>query len=364
MPLWFLLALLAGEPSHEAPRADTVTIAAIGHVVPATDWPPGGRYLPPGDGTQLVAEVADLVRGADVAIANLAAPIAAVGVPKAGHDQVENFAFRTPPAYAAVLTALGLDVVQAANNHTLDFGPDADAETLATLDRLGVAHIGRVGEVYRTTVGGVGGIRVAAVGFTQPYAPTFQSNRDIPAAGRIVAEIAAQSDIVIVMIHGGAEGEGSAHVPRGAEYLGNEFRGRLVQLARHLVDQGADLVTVVGPHQPRALELYRGRVIDYGLGCFLGYGPFEIRKSNGYSLVLQVELDRAGNLVQGRIAPLLMSHPGVPRRDIYGWGLGLVRRLSRADFPESAPRIGRDGAFELESASSSSRTAPQPTAPN
>ena len=60
MPLWFLLALLAGEPSHEAPRADTVTIAAIGHVVPATDWPPGGRYLPPGDGTQLVAEVADL----------------------------------------------------------------------------------------------------------------------------------------------------------------------------------------------------------------------------------------------------------------------------------------------------------------
>ncbi len=362
MPLWFLLALISGEPAADASRSDpsrsdTVTIAAIGHVVPATDWPPGGRYLPSGDGTHLVAAVAELVRGADVAIANLAAPIASVGAPKAGHNQIENFAFRTPPQYAAVLTALGLDVVQAANNHTLDFGPEADAETLAVLARLGIAHIGRVGEVYRRTVRG---IRVAALGFTQPYAPTFQSNRDLPAAGRLVASVAATSDLVLVMIHGGAEGEGSAHVPRGPEYLGGEYRGRLVELARHLVDQGADLVTVVGPHQPRALELYRGRIIDYGLGCFLGYGPFDIRKANGFSLVLEVTLDRGGNLVQGRIVPLIMAHPGVPSPDTYGWGLGLIRRLSRADFPESAPRIGRDGAFELARDASSSRPGASP----
>ena len=351
MPIWFVFALLASAPPPAPPapveppsfprlRHDTVTIAVVGHLVPATDWPSGGRYLPPGDGTELLAPVAGAVREADIALGNLAAPIATVGRPKDGHDLVENFAFRTPPVYAAVLTALGLDVVQAANNHTLDFGPEADAESLANLDRLHIAHVGRVGEVYEKTVHG---IRVAVIGFTQPYVPAFQSNRDIPAAGKLVKALKANHELVVVMIHGGAEGLEAGHVPRGAEYLGREYRGRLYDLSHHLVDQGADLVTVVGPHQPRAIEMYRGRVIDYGLGCFFGYGPFELRQANGYSLALQVELDREGQLVHGHVAAFRMDYPGVPSRDLYGWGLALIRRLSRTDFPASAPDFGPTG---------------------
>src|SRR5688572_27252479 len=119
----FVAHLLAAPPTG-APRG-TITIAAVGHIMIATEDPTRSDFLPPDDGKDLVTPIAPLLRDADLALGNLAAPISTRGKMKPGVDGQRRFAFRTPPRFAPVLKALGLDVVLAANNHILDFGPDA-----------------------------------------------------------------------------------------------------------------------------------------------------------------------------------------------------------------------------------------------
>lgn len=337
------MGLAWGADADARPRR-TVTISAVGHVVIATDFPAKPNYLPPDEGRGLVDAIAPIVADADLTLGNLAAPISARGKPKGWADGVSGWAFRTPPRYAPVLTQLGFDVMLTANNHILDFGAEAFEDTIATLDKMRIGHVGRIDEVFRTRKRGV---RIAVVGYTQPYREDFQSNRDIAAAGEKVVAAHRDADIVIALIHGGGEGKDAKHVPRRTEYVGNMNRGRMVDLARHLVDQGADLVLGFGAHHPRAMEVYRGRVIAYALGNFLTYGPFDLASPNYMGLVLQVTLDGTGDLVDGHLVPFRLKPPGVPVFDPKGWSIDFLQRLSRVDFPESPLIIRDDGTLAL-----------------
>jgi len=329
--------LVLGAP---APAEDVVTISAAGHLVLGVDWPPALSMVPPDDALPIATTLAPLFADADIALANLAAPVTAIDRPAVAADGVDIFALRMPPAILPALAALGLDVVLAANNHALDFGAEGHAETLGHLARLGIGAVGHVDEVWRKDVRGA---RVAVLGFTQPYVPTFQSNRNLDQAAAIVARAAADADIVVVLVHGGGEGRDALHVPRVTEYVGREYRGRVVAFARRVVDAGADLVLGFGAHAPRAMEIHEGRLVAYGLGNFMTYGPFDIQSPNNLSLVLDVTLERDGRLREARIKPLRLRHPGVPFVDPLAWTVSWLRRYSRADFPTSAPDIDRDG---------------------
>jgi poly-gamma-glutamate synthesis protein (capsule biosynthesis protein) len=83
-------------------------------------------------------EVVEAARDADVLIANLECCISDGGAP--APDRV--FHFRAPPLAAEALAQLGVDCVTLANNHALDYGPDALADTLEHLDAAGVRCVG------------------------------------------------------------------------------------------------------------------------------------------------------------------------------------------------------------------------------
>lgn len=338
-----LVPWLAPDPAHARSRK-TVTIAAVGHIVIGTDFPDGTPFLPPGSGEGLIDQVAPLLSFADLSVGNLAAPLSTRGKVKPFVDGIRRFAFRTPPRYAPVLAKLGLDCVLAANNHILDFGPDAYADTIQLLNGMGIAQVGLIDQVHVTRIRG---IRVAVVGFTQPYREDFQTHRDIEAAGVGIAKVAADNDIVIVLVHGGGEGKQALHVKRGKEFAGSEYRGRIVDFARHMVDRGADLVIGYGAHHPRAMELYNGRIIAYSLGNFLTYGPFDLHAPNYLSAVLQVTLDKRGELAEAQVVPLRLKFPGAPSFDPKGRTMKFLRRMSRADFPESPLSFLPDGTIKV-----------------
>jgi len=338
-----IASLFASDPVLARPRK-TITIAAVGHIVIGTDFPDATRFLPPGNGEGLIDAVAPLLRTADLALGNLAAPLSLRGKVKRFVDGVRRFAFRTPPRYAPVLKTLGLDCVLAANNHILDFGPDAYADTIAELERLGIGQVGLLDQVY---VERIRSVRVAVVGYTQPYREDFRSHHDIEAAGLAMARIAADNDVVIVLVHGGGEGREAAHVKRGKEYAGAEYRGRIVEFAHHMVDNGADLVIGFGAHHPRAMELYQGRLIAYSLGNFLTYGPFDLHAPNYLSAVLQVTLDQRGELSEAQIVPLRLKYPGAPSFDPKGRTVKFLRRMSAFDFPESPLTFLPDGTIKV-----------------
>jgi poly-gamma-glutamate capsule biosynthesis protein CapA/YwtB (metallophosphatase superfamily) len=98
--------------------------------------PPESLFAP-----EVVAAVAE----ADVCVVNLECCISARGEPFPGRV----FHFRAPPWATQVLARLGVDCVTLANNHALDFGPDALLDTLVHLDTAGIRVVGAGSDVER-----------------------------------------------------------------------------------------------------------------------------------------------------------------------------------------------------------------------
>lgn len=294
--------------------------------------------LPPSPATYL-----DRVRGqlkGDVVLGNLEGTLSDLSEsPKCeGVPAGECYAFRTPPEYARYLAAAGFTVMNDANNHSYDFGPEGLEQTIAALHNAGVAQDGLPGEI---TVVKVGGERIAFLGFA-PYSTTA-SLLDIPAAQALIRKATNDAKIVVVAIHAGAEGPEAQHVTGQEEtYLG-EDRGNPEEFARMAVRAGADLVLGSGPHVLRAMEIYHHRLIAYSLGNFSGFHNFATEGVLGASAVLHVTLDRAGEFRSGRIASVRLVEAGQPVPDPSGEGAQLIGELSSEDLGSSGVRIGADG---------------------
>jgi hypothetical protein len=194
----------------------------------------------------------------------------------------------------------------------------------------------------------VHGRRVAVVAFSTSGGTN--DLRDLATAARLVREARAEADLVVVSMHGGAEGADRQHVPAGREEFLGEDRGDLRAFARAVVDAGADLVLGHGPHVVRGMEVVKGRLVAYSLGNFATYGGFNLSGPNGLTLVLEVRLAADGAFLGGRIHPGRQERPGGPRRDPAGAVIPTVRRLSQEDFGAGAVRVEDDGALAPPSA--------------
>ena len=113
--------------------------------------------------------------------------------------------------------------------------------------------------------------------------------------------------------------------------------------ARVAIDAGADLVLGHGPHVLRGLELYQGRLIAYSLGNFATYGRFNLAGNQAIGAILHVELAKDGAFAGGKILPTQQVDKGLPRKDPQGRAIAMMKRLSQADFPRSAPAISETG---------------------
>ena len=147
-------------------------------------------------------------------------------------------------------------------------------------------------------------------------------------------------------MHAGAEGSDQQHVRPGPEWFLGEPRGNVVAFSHAVVRAGADLVVGHGPHVLRGIEWYRGRVIAYSLGNFLGNGTLNVSGVSGQTAVLRASLRRDGSWVEGeaRAGP---AHRRTACRASTRAGAALttVRQLSRADFGRNAVRISPSGTL-------------------
>ena len=330
-----LAACVGATARAPAAPAVPVTIEWVGDIVLGSSY-----GLPPDGGRSTFRGVEPALRRADLTVGNLEETLSTGGTSKCGSEP-DCFAFQAPPAYGRRLREAGFDLVNLANNHAWDFGARGRAQTLAALRGAGVAESGRPGQI---TVRRVRGVRVAFLGFA-PY-PWAARLDDVPAAQALVRRAAARADIVVVMIHAGAEGAGAVHVPRGPETFLGEDRGDSRRFAHAVVDAGADAVVGSGPHVIRGVELYHGRPIAYSAGNFAGYRNFGLSGSLALSAIVRLEIDPDGRFDGGRWIAVRLVGPGLPRLDPGKASLGLVRDLSRADFGPTAMRFAPDGTME------------------
>src|SRR5262245_47788167 len=320
-----------------APAGSTFTLSAVGDTIVAA-----APNLPPNGGRGFFNDVRDAL-AADLQMGNLEEPI--TDVPTSSKCSAASLgktchAFRAPTSYVRALTEAGFSLMNLANNHAMDFGDAGHKQTETTLTAAGIKYTGPPGMITTTTVKGV---TVAVVGFA-PY-NWANSLLDIPGAAELVRTAKGQADIVIVQAHDGAEGSDKTHVRPGTEYFLGENRGDSIAFGHAVIDAGADLVIMHGPHVMRGMEFYKNHLIAYSMGNFAGYHALSTGGVLGISGVLRVTLDAQGHFVAGKLIATQMVAPGVPRMDPNNRAWTQVRSLSRSDFPSTGAKIGTDGTI-------------------
>jgi hypothetical protein len=333
----FILTLSATAEPDRFPNA-TVTVAAVGDIVMGTDFPE--PRLPKDDGRSFFSEVKEIFRKADISFGNLEAPLCDGGVCSKDIARSNVFAFRTPTRFVKNLQEAHIRVVSLANNHADDFGLIGRNSTKKTLQDAGIKYSSKDGEVAEFDVKGMK-VGVIALSFGDPpRSITFPQE-----ALQEIDRLAKKYDILLVSIHAGGEGAGALHVHNQTEIFLGENRGNLVKFAHDAIDRGAALILGHGPHVPRALEVYKGRLIAYSLGNFATYEVMNLEGPKGYAPILLVELDRKGQFLRGKIYPFVQPFPGGPQKDHQDKALRLMKDLSLQDFPATSPLFLKSGVI-------------------
>lgn len=195
-----------------------------------------------------------------------------------GRPAPKGINYRMAPANVGCLSAAGIDCCNLANNHVLDWGRQGLADTLATLDQLGIRHAGAGRDLAAAsapavlTVPGKGRVLVFGLGSVysgigHDWAATAdRPGVDLlpglsPATARTVAAqvqaVKQPGDLAVASIHWGGN-------------WGYQIPAEQRAFAHALIDSGqVDLVHGHSSHHVKGIEVYQGRLILYGCGDFL-----------------------------------------------------------------------------------------------
>ncbi|MBT0569853.1 CapA family protein [Curvibacter sp. CHRR-16] len=233
-----------------------------------------------------LAPFADWLDSADIRIANLECVVATEG-----NAEGKIYTFRAHPRVLPVLRR-HLDAVTLANNHSGDFGRAAFAQMLGLLQEAGLQQVGggrNLREAHTPLIIERHGLRIALLSYVEFMPRSFEADTD--AAGvawsedeQVRYDIAQArsrygADVVIPFMHWGWENELVAN-------------SRQRQLARTLIDAGADAVVGGHPHVTQDVETYRGKPIVYSVGNFIMKETDNDNQRRAW--MLRLELDASG----------------------------------------------------------------------
>lgn len=297
-PLWRPGPVATGDDTPPAGSGPMVRIAFVGDVMLA-DGP--GREI--AAGRDPFEHVAERLRQADLRVGNLECVIA-----RGGRALNKPWTFRAHPRVLPVLKR-HLDVVSVANNHVGDFGREAFAEMLGHLDASGIPRVGggrNLAEAHRPLLIEKNGLRIALLAYNEFFPRSFEAHADQPGSAwsedeRVAEDIRRarsehRADLVIPFMHWGTEDD----------LVAND---RQRQLARLMIDAGADAVVGTHPHVVQDAEVYRGKPIVYSLGNFVFDGFESLEHRTGWMLFFTA--DRHG-VRQWHVEPVRTDLAGTP----------------------------------------------------
>ena len=200
---------------------------------------------------------------ADLAFGNLECAVSTRGEP-----YPKQYNFRgTPAALAGLRRSTGIDVLNLANNHVGDYGPQATVDTVRGVERLGIKAVGAGPNLRRALAPQVVerlGLRVAFVGFSEIAPVEFAAGADHPGTAwakpeQIAAAVQAarrRADVVVATFHWGIERQTLETAQQRA-------------LADVAVRNGAQVVIGAHPHTLQPVRRQGGAIVAYSLGNFV-----------------------------------------------------------------------------------------------
>jgi poly-gamma-glutamate synthesis protein (capsule biosynthesis protein) len=255
-------------------------------------------------------EVLPLLATVDLRFINLECVISA-----RGHEwrpESKAFHFRARPRAVEFLKAAKVDCVTLANNHVLDYGPEALLDCLNLLDQAGIKRAGAGRNVNEASepafVDGPGG-PVAVVALTDNE-PEWEAGAVIPGTHYVsidsdglkepyrsrLADVMrlAKSRAALVVV--------GAHVGPNWGAPSRELRA----MARDLIDLGADVYWGHSNHTPQGIEIHDGKPILYSTGDFLDDYAVDEHERNDLSFLFILEL-QGGRITGLRLHPVTID---------------------------------------------------------
>jgi len=237
----------------------------------------------------VLGELTETIRDADLAVANLEFALSDRGRPVRG----KIYPHKGPASALAALVEAGFDAFNLANNHMLDYGEDPLLDTLDGLAKAGIVAFGagrNANEAARPVVIERSGLKIGLLGFTTTLPTGFAATEDSPGVdpfrvittyrpsrnldeypgsaaivetrpdrddlAQLVARIEAlkaETDLVLVYGHWGTSMTEAVH----------DFQREIGHTA---IDAGASAVFGGHQHVVSAVEFYKARPIVHGLG--------------------------------------------------------------------------------------------------
>lgn len=201
--------------------------------------------------------VRDLLLEDDLTVANLECVLRNETT---GGVKDKTYVFRGFAEYTEILKLGGVEAVSLENNHTLDYGKAGLKDTKQALRDAGIAYHDQEDTYFFEK----DGVRIAFLSLNGVVWATYKENA--PAFVEKIKRLDEDDtvDAIVVSLH------------FGVEYSAFHSDGQ-TNMARRMIDAGADLIIGTHPHVIQGMEVYKERLILYSLGNFVFGGNSNVR---------------------------------------------------------------------------------------
>lgn len=245
---------------------------------------------------------------------------------------------------SSFLSDLGFSAFGLSGRHVRDNGMDGIKGTLDLLSKNNISCAG-VRNICEYTVFSRNGV---VFGFA-----SFGSSRhtlsmtDSVKVRRVLKNLRSSCDVIVVGVSADDPQFGGLYA-RGGSKMGHEGREALKKTAHFYVDHGADVVYFHGADLPQTMELYKSRIIMYGIGNYCAPFRYFEDAHYDYSPLVEVELYDDGSFCSGKILGVehVASKGLVIER--YRKMVDGIRRMTQIDFPDSKLIIDENGDVVLK----------------
>ncbi len=190
-----------------------------------------------------------------------------------GHNNKKQHTFRGKTAYAQMLVDAGIEAVNIANNHYIDYNRSGEESTKAALEAVGVEYCGYKNLFVFEKDGhkiGFGGCRETV--FLQNKAIVYRDIQKLKKMG---------CDVIVYSCHWGVE-----YDPR--------HDGKQERMAQYAVNSGADIVVGTHPHVVQGVENRDGCAVLYSLGNLVFGGTKDMKTFDAVLARATLRFDDAG----------------------------------------------------------------------
>lgn len=237
----------------------------------------------------------EIIKG-DIAIANLECPLTDSGNAVLKRPEL---IFKGSRLNAAALKRAGFDILNLANNHTMDQGREGLTDTIKLLESSDIRTLGAGmtrSEARKPVFIKKGRIGVGFLGYCDfpPEGYMYDEDKadvaraDMKSLGEEVKAARENCDFLVVSFHWGKEFDC---------YPGDRQR----EMAHAAIENGADLIIGHHPHVLQGVEEYKGKLIFYSLGNFVF--DRQLPKGTDESVIIDIAVD-SGGWKEFRIVPV------------------------------------------------------------